>query len=354
MQLNYRILWFDDQAQAIKPFVDRVQSMIARLGFEPHVDLRIITADVSEPLASLPPQTDVDLVLMDYKLGGQHDGADLAQKLRVTFRDTDFIFYSSEPAAALRQLIFNKGIDGVFCVSRPNLSDRANGIIQGQLRRVLDLNHMRGIVMAATSDLDLRIIDCLEVVQKILYAGDQGAAGYANEIAARISKSMRSKADEIDDLGKRGKLAKLLREPSFGALLRLQLLQEEISKLADKLGEQHVVDGLGKYHQEVITPRNDFAHRKAHVSDGKLHLEGRSDPLDHDSMKALRLRLLAHADNLRGLLSSLHELAGAAGEPALAKEIAKIEAAVEEAAEAVAGDATPCSPWSGCPSGNAA
>jgi CheY-like chemotaxis protein len=337
MQLDYRILWFDDQAQAIKPFVDRVQSMIARLGFEPKVDLRIITADVAEPLANLPPQAEVDLVLMDYKLGGQHDGADLAQKLRVTFRDTDFIFYSSEPPATLRQLIFDKGIDGVFCVSRQNLSDRANGIIQGQLRRVLDLNHMRGIVMAATSDLDLGMIDCLDVVQKILHVGDEAVAAYAGEVAARISKSMRSKADDIDELGKKGKIAKLLREPSFGALLRLQLLQEEIAKLADKLGEQHVVEGLGKYHEEVITPRNDFAHRKAHVKDGKLHLEGRSDPLDHNSMKALRLRLLAHADNLRGLLSSLQELAGVAGEPALAREIAKVEAAVEEAAEAAAG-----------------
>ncbi|WP_295166324.1 hypothetical protein [uncultured Brevundimonas sp.] len=341
MQLDYRILWFDDQEQSIKPFVGRVQGMIARLGFEPKVDLRIITADVAEPLANLPAQADVDLVLMDYKLGGQHDGADLAQKLRLSFRHTDFIFYSSEPPATLRQLVFDKGIDGVYCVSRPNLSERANGIIQGQLRRVLDLNHMRGIVMAATGDLDLGMIDCLELVQKILYVGDEAAAAYANEIAARISKSMRSKADDIEKLGKKGQLAKLLREPSFGAFLRLQLLQEEVTKLADKLSEPHVVEGLEKYQAEVITPRNDFAHRKSHIKDGKLHLEGRDEPLDHDSMKALRLRLLAHADNLQGLLSALQEMAAAAGQPELAAQIAKVETAVEEAAEAAAGPNPP-------------
>ena len=106
--------------------------------------------------------------------------------------------------------------------------------------------------------------------------------------------------------------------------MRLQLLQEEIAKLADKLGEPHVVEGLGKYHAEVITPRNDFAHRKAHIKDGKLHLEGRDEPLDHDSMKALRLRLLAHADNLKGLLSALQEMAAAAGQPELAAQIAAV------------------------------
>jgi CheY-like chemotaxis protein len=346
MQLDYRILWFDDQPDNINPSVERVRGMIARLGFEPRIDLRIITAEVQDPLANLPDQSEVDLVLMDWKLGGGHDGADLARKLRRTFQHTDIVFYSSEATKTLRELIFKQDIDGVFCANRDHLSDRANGIIQGQLRRVLDLNHMRGIVMAATSDLDLGMIDCLEVVQKILYVGDEAVAAYAHEIAARISKSMRSKADDIDELGKKGKLTKLLREPSFGATLRLQVLQEEIAKLADKLTEQHVVEGLGKYQAEVIAPRNDFAHRKAHLKDGKLHLEGRDDPLDHESMKALRLRLLAHADNLRGLLSTLHELAGAAGEPALAKEIAKVEAVVEEAAEAAAAP-NPSPPVSG-------
>ncbi len=187
--------------------------------------------------------------------------------------------------------------------------------------------------MAATSDLDQGMIDCLEVVQKILYAGDEAAAGYASEIARRISKSLRSKADNIDGLGKKGKLGKLLREPNFGSALRLQLLQEEIAKLADRLTEAHVVEGLGKYHEEVITPRNDLAHRKAQLKKGKLHLEGREQPLDQDSMKALRLRLLQLADNLKGLLTTLHELANAAGNPGLAREIAAVEAAVEEAAE---------------------
>lgn len=336
MQLDYRVLWFDDQEQTIGHSVERVRGMISRLGFEPKIDLRIITADVEDPLASLPDQSEIDLVLMDWKLGGGHDGAELARKLRRTFQHTDIVFYSSEAPKTLRELIFNKDIDGVFCANRDHLSDRAIGIINGQLRRVLDLNHMRGIVMAATSDLDQGMVDCLEVVQKILYTGDTAATGYASEIAGRISKALRSKADEIDGLGKKGKVSKLLREPSLGPALRLQLLQEEVAKLADKLTEPHVVEGLGKYHEEVITPRNDLAHRKAQLKDGKLHLEGRGQPFDQDSMRALRLRLLEQADNLRGLLTTLHELAGAAGEPELAKEIAAVEEAVEEAAEAAA------------------
>jgi len=353
MQLEYHILWFDDQLGPITPFVDRVKSIISRLGFEPKVDLRIITADIQNPLTSLPKHG-IDLVLIDWKLGGLHDGAKIAKRLRQTFRDTDVVFYSSESAKTLRELIFKQDIDGVFCVHRTNLTDRVNGIIQGQLRRTLDLNHMRGLVMAATSDLDIAMVECLEVVQQVLHPEDAGAA-FAASIAERVSKGLRTKADEVEQLGAEGKLPKLLREPAFGAFLRLEVLKEEVAKLADKVTEPQFILQLEKYHAEVITPRNDFAHRKAEMRDGKLVLEGRKLPLDQDSMKVLRLRLLDHSYNLRGLISTLRELAVEVGEQELADQVAAIEEAVEEAVEgAASAKLTPLLARGGRHSGNVA
>lgn len=337
MQLEYNILWFDDQQGPITPFVDRVKGMISRLGFEPKIELRIVDGAAGDPLASLPTYG-LDLVLMDYRLGGGHDGATLARRLRHSFRDTDIVFYSSDPAKELRRLIFEQDIDGVFSVSREHLTVRVNGIIQGQLRRMLDLNHMRGLVMAATSDLDMAMIECLEVVQHVLHPGE-GAAAFAAAIAERVSEGLRRKADEVDGFGRKGRLAKLLREPSFGAFLRWEVLKEEVVKLADKVSERQFIENLDKYNADVIGPRNDLAHRKAEVRDGKLLLEGREQPLDQDSMKALRLRILEHSDNLRGLLATLRELATDVGEVALAQQIEVMEVAVEVAVEAA--EATP-------------
>lgn len=334
MKLEYHVLWFDDQEQAIRPFVDRVQSIITRLGFEPKIDLRIITADIENPLVSIPSVQDVDLVLMDWKLGGTHDGAVIARRLRQSYRDTDIVFYSSESSAKLRQLIFEQGIDGVFCANRTGLSDRAGGIVNAQLRRVLDLNHMRGIVMAATSDLDLAMIDILHVLQRILHPGD-GAAGFAANIAERVSRSLSKKADEVAGFGRKGRLDKLLREPAFGSSLRLEILLEEMAKLADRIGEPHLVERLGQYKDDVIGPRNDFAHRKAQIINGKLVLEGREAPLDQEAMKALRLRLLDHSDNLRSLFSLLGEIAEATCAVELKDDIAAIDNLVAEAVEAV-------------------
>ncbi|MGF7208797.1 CheY-like chemotaxis protein [Skermanella aerolata] len=326
MQLNYRILWFDDQLGNIKPFIDRISGIINRLGFEPQIDFREVVAGTGDPLVNLPSQNEVDLVLMDWKLGGDIDGAILARRLRQSFCDTDIVFYSSEPAANLRKIIFDQSIDGVFCCNRTNLSDRANGIIQGQLRKILDLNHMRGIVMAATSDLDQGMIECLEVVQQVAYPSD--ARIYAGDIARQVTASLRRKADEIEKLGTNGRLEKLLHEPAFNAALRLTVLQKGIEKLSDRLVEPYLLESLDRYHTDVITPRNDFAHRKAELKDGRLALAGRDESFDQAGMIALRLRLLSHSDNLRALLSLLQEMVDAAGKNKLAEQISKVSQAV--------------------------
>jgi DNA-binding NarL/FixJ family response regulator len=333
MRLNYRILWFEDQLNNIKPFADTIHGAIARLGFEPVIDMREVVAGGDDPLVGLPPEHDVDLVLVDWRLGGGQDGAQLARMLRRSFRDTDLVFYSSESPATLRKLIFEQGIDGVYSFHRTNLTERTVGLVRAQLRRMLDLNHMRGIVMAATSDLDQAMIRCLEVVQAVV--DPNGARQFAASIGEKVAKSLRDKAADIEKLARNGRLEKLLREPAFGAALRLTVLQTEVKKIADRIEEVHLIDALGRYDTEVIRPRNDFAHRRAVIQEGKLLLEGREEPFDQQSMISLRLRLLEHSDSLRALLSLLEEMALAAGQPALATEIADVGHAVEAAEQAI-------------------
>jgi len=306
MHLEYRILWFEDQIENIRPYQFNISNAISRLGFNPKIETREVIAGAKDPLVDLPSSRDIDLVIMDFKLGGGYDGASLAKRLKVTYRDTDMVFYSSESPRDLRRLIFEQDIDGVFCFHRTTLSDRTIGLVQSQLRKMLDLNHMRGIVMAATSDLDQAMIECLERIQPLINSDDKGE--FIRGIGAKVSGSLRSKADQIDRLVEKGRLDKLLREPSFGAALRLSILQDEIAKISDRISEVHLVERLALYRDEVIGPRNDFAHRRAILENNQLVLEGRDQPFTQDSMITLRLKLLSHFDNLSGLISLLAEL----------------------------------------------
>lgn len=306
MHLDYRILWFEDQIENIRPYQANISSAISRLGFNPKIETREVIAGAKDPLANLPSARDVDLVIMDFKLGGGYDGASLAKRLKMTYRDTDMVFYSSESAKTLRKLIFEQDIDGVFCFHRTNLSDRTIGLVQSQLRKMLDLNHMRGIVMAATSDLDQAMIECLKKIQPLIKSDNKDE--FIRGVGGRISESLRSKADQIEKFVSKGQLDKILKEPSFGAALRLSVLQEEVAKISDRISEVHLLERLASYRDDVIGPRNDFAHRRAVLANNQLVLEGRDQPFTQDSMITLRLKLLSHFDNLSGLISLLAEL----------------------------------------------
>ncbi len=90
--------------------------------------MRVVDAG-EDPLAGLPPETDVDLVLMDYRLGGDYDGAALAHRIRTRFQNTGIIFYSAEPPDTLRQVLFDNKIDGAYPCRREYLTERTVGIV---------------------------------------------------------------------------------------------------------------------------------------------------------------------------------------------------------------------------------
>jgi DNA-binding response OmpR family regulator len=332
MQLEYRILWFEDQVEQVQPAAARIRDALARLGFEPKITFREVVAATPNPAANLPSQSEVDLILVDWKLGGGQTGDDLARRVRATHRDTEIVFYSSESQKKLRDLIHAQNIDGVRCVNRPNISDRVIGIIHSQLRRILDLNHMRGIVMAATSDLDYTILECLKAVQKVSYPNNPETLAAA--IAERVAPRLEYKAKEIRKLGENGRLDKLFKEPFFGSDLRHATLKEELTKLADQIEETHLLEAIEQYPVDVIRPRNVFAHQRAQLVDGKLIIGGYPNGLDQMGMTALRLKLASHHSCLAALLTLLLEMATETGGTALAAHVAAVEHAAEQIAVA--------------------
>ena len=213
MQLDYRILWFDDQEQSIKPFVERVQGMIARLGFEPKVDLRIITADVAEPLVNLPAQADVDLVMMDYKLGGQHDGADWPQELerhglvdRAT-RQKRLVEMQAQALAAGRQA-------GRVLAIGSTGTNRATARLLAAIAR-----SPQGAVVLPGLDRDLDA-KAWALVSGALGAGDEPSFGHPQAAMARLLPVLGLDRAGVLPLGAAPALAASIRERFVAEALR--------------------------------------------------------------------------------------------------------------------------------------
>src|SRR5580698_10169634 len=88
----------------------------------------------------------IDLILVDWDLGsGAHGEAAIAE-IRDAIRYKDVVFYSAQnPAETLRELAFKTGLEGVYCTSREGLVEEVLGVFESLVKKVLDLDHTRGI-----------------------------------------------------------------------------------------------------------------------------------------------------------------------------------------------------------------
>ena len=103
----------------------------------------------------------IDLVLMDYDLGPGRKGDEGLSEVRAIFPYKDIIFYSCFSPAELMQKASIKDIQGIFASHRNDLPDMVVGVFENLVRKVLDIDHSRGIVMGASSDIDQLVNELL-------------------------------------------------------------------------------------------------------------------------------------------------------------------------------------------------
>jgi hypothetical protein len=107
----------------------------------------------------------VDLVLVDWDLGSNLHGEDAIEAIRDQVRYKDVVFYSAQRAPdELRRAAFEKELEGVYCASREQLVEEVMGVFESLVKKVLDLDHTRGIVMGATSEIDQMVSECLSTI----------------------------------------------------------------------------------------------------------------------------------------------------------------------------------------------
>lgn len=313
MNLEYRVLWFDDQPDSLKGGIDSLTSRLAREGFELSVKtVSTFPKDVSARLRELSREADWDLLLIDWDLGGaakaedgsKLDGAKLAKKVRGVFPFVDIIFYSSETPAKLRELIFLEDVDGVRCAPRgKELASATWGVVQSGIKKVIDLNHMRGIVMASVADLDQAIDDCLiKLYSKI---PEEKRKSLTGSVLEKIKEVAESNIRQVEKLAEKT-FDELIEHRSFSSNLKQLILNKIMREYSEEMAAHLIVERLEKYESEIIKPRNTFAHARATIENGKTFFKGRDFVIDRDAMASIRRQILDHRDNLKDLIYLLN------------------------------------------------
>jgi hypothetical protein len=200
---------------------------------------------------------------------------------------TEVIFYTAGEASALWNAISEKKLEGVFVSNRGLILEKISKVGRQSIRKVLDIENMRGIVMAEVGQIDLILGDILLI----------GLSGLSEEnlntVFKRFHKEASKQNQEFSD-----RLARFIENPSIDELIEMcdsNKRWENFNRLwkyHDKLKDEAK---FGDYKIDVLDLRNMLAHGSPTAVDGGylfshrdkefLYNEAASEELRHSVMK---------------------------------------------------------------------
>lgn len=304
MNLDFKILWFDDQPDSMNIIVEGIKTRLARLGFKLSIRSIEQVKDLKALVPTLKGEGKFDLIMLDWDMGKGTSGDVVAKALRSEFHYTDMVFYSAETLHDLRTAIYKQGIDGVFCAQRDNLIVETFNLIKSILKKVLDLNQMRGIMMAQVTDFDQKITNCLIAWHDKVDVN--GKSLLIEEIKTTIKKSYEDGLEKLKNINPENEFCDLINMWSFSSALRARVLLKTLKSHNKDHTTEDAVNKLTTYEQEVIKPRNALAHVTETHDKGKTVLKSGSEIYDESRLNELRRGLLAHSDNFDDILASIN------------------------------------------------
>lgn len=280
MQLDYNILWIDDNSIWRKAAVGKIKKCIENCGFVP------IIAEYSNGNIINNDDFDLksyDLIFMDYDLKTPDNpnidtGIELIKKIRNNKIYSNIIFYSTS-TNDLPEKVKEQGIQNTYIFEREDFRDEnidsITEVIEFILNRANTVNIMRGIIMAELANFDNLILDIIENANfeqkwdKIFNLITKGRQRYCKQIINTHTdlkehkqellltcENIRTKFD-IDEIKKR-----IADENQSSAIFPSSLRADFLKTI---LNEKHIQlnienDFMTNYNSEIIQKRNKLGH----------------------------------------------------------------------------------------------
>jgi hypothetical protein len=305
LRLDFNVLWVDDQPDRVGSQITAITNRMQEEGFHFAPTLCQSIDEVKKEIADDVFTDEVDLILVDWDLGNGIVGQDAIAEIRSMVPYKDVVFYSANSAPdALRKAAFDKGVEGIYCASREQLVEEVFGVFESLVKKVLDLDHARGIVMGATSDIDYIVNECLIVVHGKLDQGGKDTMlkdglGYIQKRIAELAETAK-KLEGAKTLGEFFEAHMILTANDRLRMLAGALKAAAFS--AHKGYRPHIVT----YQQKVVPDRNILGHMVL-VPEGKPQsvTDSKGKPMSVKETRELRRLILDLRLQFRNLLVAL-------------------------------------------------
>ncbi len=297
MRLDFTILWIDDQPKHVRSFSEGLSNHLRELGFELNVipahSVKMVAAEIGNHVYD----DTIDLVLVDYDLGTGAGGEEALIAIRKRFPFKEVVFYSATDAEKLRSIAFGAKVDGVYFSTRLSLVTDTTQIVSKLLSKVLDLDHMRGIVMSASSDIDYLVESSLQAVYDRLSEDEK--PGFNSSIVDRLRAKLVKWTEELGNAENKNSLPKIMKlRHLFTAHDRLECLAQHLAGWAAE--HSSYLDKVHEYKNDLVPRRNKLAHAMLRRKEGAApELIGLKEPWSTADMTTLRCGLIEHRENFQ-------------------------------------------------------
>jgi hypothetical protein len=304
MKLDFNILWVEDQPKNVQSQRDAIDKRIRREGFRLQAEFAASVEQAMQYLSDDLYGDHVDLVLMDYDLGAGSKGDKGLLEVRKAFPYKDLVFYSAK-GDGLADLVAKTGVQGVFFSARDELPDEVVGVFGTLVKKVLDIDHARGIVVGTSSDIDGLIYDCLGAH---FAKSSDALSENAKQI---IKKKVKERKADLDKAFK--SLVAAVTVSDLDSLHAVYTSMDRLVLLRKLLGPlepfKEPCAGLESYEQETVPKRNILAHVRVSKKgfSRKLYDRKKGTEITRDYVRNLRLELLKHQETLEALLDQLQK-----------------------------------------------
>lgn len=297
MKLNYYLLWVEDDDSWFKDTSELFEMTINDYGFHAIIERKKTLTEVKEEIAKNNLKK-FDVFLIDFNLKDSESGDSIIELLRGKEIYTDIVFYSSDKGSIIESVKEHQ-FEGVYHSDRREIQDKFEKVFKTTIKKIEEINSMRGLIVGETSELDALIEEHLNYyIQPPFIKKFDIDKFLKDKIFAKLEEKLSFLKGTYSDVGLKGIL------PHIEAIRKWELLRGILK--VNKDHKPYISEFLpvnAKYQDDVIQIRNKFAHAQVIVKeDGKEVLKAlignEHYEFDDDSFKKIREDLLNHRNAL--------------------------------------------------------
>lgn len=306
MRLTYNLLWLEDDQDWLEITRELIENELDNLGFTLKPTIYKDGKSIEKCFKN-NGFAEFDLILIDYNLENAEKGDIIIEKIRKNNIYTDVLFYSQD-VLSIKKCFSELSLEGVYSTSRDDFEDKFNMVMRTTIKKVQEVNTMRGLIMAETSDMDVLMLDNIKMfITKNGEAGDK-LKGY---IFKKVWKSIKGNYNQAEKIKNTDTLEELYEKHFFTSTHKAKAINKLIGLIHnDTLNEFELF--FQEYEEKVLKIRNHFAHVTVISENGEQKLKsvqtGKKEIFNDERCIEIRKDLKKQHDILKTIKEEIESL----------------------------------------------